>query len=290
MQFDRNGVMVRASQPVRTLKKVTRVITIDSRDRDPTKFVKVNGGASSSDPGDYVVYLPRVYENVVSIRLKSATIQAPTSGLGFNPADLYILMELDGLNRGDETASGADRSGFVDSWFAKLPIDYGVPLSGSTITTLAGTSGVVTVTTAVPHGLFVGQTVNVTGTITSGGAAFNFLNVQITSVPSTTTFTIAVATALTGASTGTALIPGFLFYNDSAYDEQITRYTPPIGRLDRFHVTLRRHQPFSNITTINPVNAPIIFGSGENTFTFEIEYLDNVFDDFSSFETRINRA
>jgi hypothetical protein len=290
MQYDRNGVMVRASQPVRTLKKVTRVITIDSRDRDPTKFVKVNGGASTSDPGDYVVYLPRVYENVTSIRLKSASIQAPTSGLGFNPADLYILMELDGLNRGDETASGADRSGFVDSWFAKLPIDLGSPLSGSTITTLAGTAGVVTVTTAVPHGFFVGQTVNVTGTINSGGAAFSFLNVQVTTVPSTTTFTIAVTTALTGASTGTALIPGFLFYNDSAYDEQITRYTPPIGRLDRFHVTLRRHQPFSSITTINPPNAPIIFGSGENTFTFEIEYLDNVFDDFSTFETRLSRA
>lgn len=290
MQYDRNGVMVRATQPVRALKKVTRVVSIDSRDRDPTKYVKINGGASSSDPGDYVVYLPRVFENVTSIRLKSATVQAPTSGLGFNPTDLYILMELDGLNRGDETASGADRAGNVDNWFAKLPIDLGAPLSGSTITTLAGTAGVVTVTTAVPHGFSVGQTVNVTGTITSGGAAFSFLNLQVTTVPSTTTFTIGVTTALTGASTGTALIPGILFYNDSAYDEQITRYTPPIGRLDRFHVTLRRHQPFGTITTTSPVNAPISFGSGENTFTFEIEYLDNVFDDFSTFETRLTRA
>jgi hypothetical protein len=166
----------------------------------------------------------------------------------------------------------------------------GVAQAGSTVTAASNSGGVVTYTTAIAHGFFVGQTVNVTGTINSGGAAFNFLNVQVTTVPSTTTFTIAVTTALTGASTGTALIPGFLFYNDSAYDEQITRYTPPIGRLDRFHVTLRRHQPFSNITTINPVNAPIIFGSGENTFTFEIEYLDNVFDDFSTFETRLSRA
>lgn len=288
MNFDRNGVIVRNTQPVRSLKKVTRVITIDSRDRDPTKYVRINGGAAVSDPGDYVVYLPRVYENVTSIRLKSATIQAPTSGLGFNPADLYILMALEGLNRGDETASGADRAGFVDSWFAKLPVDVGAPLSGSTITTLAGTSGIVTVTTAIAHGLFVGQTVNVTGNITSGGAVFSFLNVQVTTVPTATTFTIAVTTALSGASTGTALIPGILFYNDNCYDEQITKYTPPIGRLDRFHVTLRRHQPFSSIGLTNPMNAPIAFGSGENSIVFEIEYIDNVFEDVSSFETRLD--
>ena len=291
MNFDRNGVIVRNTQPLRSLKKVTRVITIDSRDRDPTKYVRINGGATVSDPGDYVVYLPRVYENVTSIRLKSATIQAPTSGLGFNPADLYILMALEGLNRGDETASGADRAGFVDSWFAKLPVDVGAPLSGSTITNMLGAAGLVTVTTAVAHGLCVGQTVNITGNITSGGAAFSILNVQVTTVPTATTFTVASSyTVSTNAATGTALIPGILFYNDNCYDEQITKYTPPIGRLDRFHVTLRRHQPFSSISATNPMNAPISFGSGENSIVFEIEYIDNVFEDVSSFETRLDVA
>lgn len=289
MQYDRNGVLVRNTQPVRQLNKVTKVITIDSRDRDTTKFVKVNGGASTSDPGDYVVYLPRVYENVVSLRLKSATIQAPTSGLGFNPADLYVMLSLENLNRSDETASGADRAGFVDSWFAKLPVDTGGPVSGSTITNVLGATGVVTITTAIPHGLFVGQAVNINGTVTSGGATFSILNTQVATVPSTTTFTVANGyTVSTSAATGTVLVPGVLFYNDSTYDEQITRYTPAIGRLDRFHVTLRRHQPFSTITTTSPMNAPIIFGSGENTFTFEIEYLDNSFTDFSSFETRLD--
>ena len=291
MQYDRNGVLVRNTQPVRQLNKVTKVLTIDSRDRDPTKYVKVNGGASVSDPGDYVVYLPRVYENVVSLRLKSSTIQAPTSGLGFNPADLYLLMSLEGLNRSDETASGADRAGFVDSWFAKIPVDTGAPLSGSNITNVLGSAGVVTITTVLPHGLFVGQTVNINGTVTSGGATFSILNTQVTTVPSTTTFTVANAyTVSTSAATGTVLVPGILFYNDNGYDEQITRYTPPIGRLDRFHVTLRRHQPFSSITTTNPMNAPIIFGAGENTITLEIEYLDNVFGDFSSFETHLDNG
>jgi hypothetical protein len=76
-----------------------------------------------------------------------------------------------------------------------------------------------------------------------------------------------------------------LFFNDSSFDEQITHFTPPIGRLDRFHITLRRHVGALGSTT--PLNAPIIFGTSENSFTFEIEYLDNVFDDFSSFETRL---
>lgn len=295
MNFDHNGVRVRNTQPVRSIKKVTRVLTIDSRDRDPTKYVKVNGGATVSDPGDYVVYLPRVYENVTALRLKSATIQAPTSGLGFAPSDLYILLGLEGLNRMDETATGAGRAGFIDSAFAKIALDTAPPLSGSTISNILGTGGVVTLTTPITHGLFVGQTVTINGVVTSGGAVFSFPNVQVTTVPTTTTFTIANAyTVSTSAATGTALIPGIIFYNDNCYDEQITRYTPPIGRLDRFRVTFRRHPATVVLagTTSDPtattVNAPIVFGSGENTLTFEIEYIDNVFEDVSSFETRLD--
>ena len=286
MNFDRNGVQVRTTQPVRSIKKVTRVITIDSRDRDPTKYVKINGGAAVSDPGDYVVYLPRVFENITSLRLKSATIQAPSSGLGFAPSDMYILVGLEGMNRMDETASGADRAGYVDSAFAKIPVDTGSPLSGSTLVSGTVSAGVVTYVTSIAHGLFVGQTVNITGTSVS---SHNLAQVQIAGVPSTTSFTVVSSTATGGPSSGgTVLIPGILFYNDKSYDEQVTRYTPPIGRLDRFHVTLRRHLPLSSVTTTTPVNGPIVFGSGENTFTFEIEYIDNVFEDVSAFETRLD--
>lgn len=208
MQFDRNGVMVRQSQPIRRLKTVKKVLTIDSRDRDPTKFVKVNAGASSSDPGDYVVYLPRVYENVVSLRLMSANIEAPSGGF----TDNYILLELEGLNRGDETSTGANRAGFVDSWFGKIN------------------------------------------------------NPNITKGTTNNDYTI--------------------YYNDLIDQPNVVRYTPPIGRLDRMHVTFRYH-PATVGTT--PNNAPISFGSGnDNTLTFEIEYLDNVFEDFSTFETHLD--
>lgn len=220
MQFDHNGVIVRQSQPGRQLRTVKKTLMIDSRDRDPTKFVKVNGGAATSDPGDYVVYLPRVYENVISLRLKSANIEAPVTD-GF--LDNYILLELEGLNKCDETATGANRAGYVDSWFAKIN------------------------------------------------------NPNITSGSTNKTFTI--------------------FYNDLVDEPNTARYTPPIGRLDRLHVSLRYHPSTVTLTgtSVNPTttsnNAPITFGVGnDNVFTFEIEYLDNGFDEFSSFETRLTRA
>lgn len=212
-------MLVRNTQPVKELRTIKKVITIDSRDRDPTKYVKVNGGAASSDPGDYVVYLPRVYENVISIRLRSAIVRAPSGGTF---TDNYILMSLEGLNKIDETATGAQRSGLVDNAFAKISNP-------------------------------------------------NF----------------------TKADTGADLT---IFYNDKVDEENITRYTPPIGRLDRFHVTLRYHPAtvvptaITNVPTTNPNFAPITFGTAENNFTFEIEMLDNGFTDFSSFETRLNNV
>lgn len=219
MNYDRNGVLVRTSQPVRELRTVKKVLTIDSRDRDPTKFVRVNGGAAASDPGDYVVYLPRVYENVVSIRLRSAIVRAPESGVF---TDNYVLMAIEGLNKIDENATGAQRSGLVDNAFARISNP-------------------------------------------------NF----------------------TKASTGNDLT---IFYNDKVDEENVTRYTPPIGRLDRFHITLRYH-PSAVIPTVTtnapqtaPNFAPITFGTSENSFTFELEYQDNGFSDFSSFETSLASA
>ncbi len=221
MNYDRNGVLVRTSQPVRELRTVKRTILIDSRDRDPTKYIKVNSGASASDPGDYVVYLPRPFENVVSVRLKSAIIAAP-SAAGFTSTENYILLSIEGLDKIDETAPYANRSGFVDNSFARIANPN---LSGQTLT------------------------------------------------PAANTYTI--------------------FYNDNVDEENIVRYTPPISTLDRMHVTLKYHLGNANpdgstVATTRVLNAPITFGTGENSFTFEIETLDNGFSDFSSFQTRVD--
>jgi len=635
MNFDRNGVLVTTSRPKPVLRKAYRTITVDSRDRDPTKYVKVNGGALSSDPGDYVVYFPRPFQKVTRIRLMNAAM------LGVTPSDTYIMMQLEGLNRMDETASGADRSGYVDSTFAKILNDRPVVATGAaytystitgitnrtfttptlsigsasaaTVTAVAGTSvtyggftlptnlgftdslkgsfitltgfanafnngtfqvtgnttttvtvtgnaGATTVgasgtiTTAAtfnlgltvtsvsstivtftstqtilggtvvtiygftgaaaayngtwaitnptpsltftiptPAGVVsgasaptvnstgfvanvggnasitaatansaltnitftasntysVGQNVNVSGytglfaplngnyvVLSASSAAFTvastapipggtfqttgttqptclisasgngsaltytfngahninigqtitvslpnqsggiFMTGVVTSVPSSSTLTMAstynatafvppailvtvnnlqysyvttittsfvtgqylvisgftdtpggvqlakantaaqilqsslstgtsgtfettniiystagLPSTLTAAGTsGTAIISQAIYYNDMSYAPNITYYNPPIGTLDRLHITLRRHLPLSSVTTTNPVNAPITFGPAENTFTFEIEYIDNVFEDVSSFETRLDNA
>lgn len=244
-----------------------RTLTIDSRDRDPTKFVKVINGATSSDAGDYVVYLPRVYENVVSLRLKSATIQPP----GVLPSDMYVLLSLDGLNKIDETASGADRSGYVDSCFAKITNDIDYSGTAIAITSAAALSSVATYTVTAGHPFQVGQIVNIYGYTTAG---FNNSNCRITAVTSTTF--VAATTAGDGSASGNglAVLSRTLQYNDQKCDEFVTKYSPAIGHLDRLRVTWRRHVAPGTLLPINTsssMTAPIVFGTGENTFTLEIE-------------------
>jgi hypothetical protein len=223
MNFDSNGVLTRTTQPVKELRTIKRTILVDSRDRDPTKYVRTAGGSAASDPGDYVVYLPRPLQNVVSIRLKSAIIAAPSGGLAEN----YVLLSIEGLNKIDETAYGANKAGFIDNTFARIS------------------------------------------------------NPNITSGTTNNTYTI--------------------FYNDNVDEENIVRYTPALGTLDRFHITLKYHGGVTSPPAIpgatgtvpldvtsRILNAPIAFGGSENSFTFEVEMLDNGFTDFSSFETRLN--
>jgi len=373
MNYDRNGVLVTTSRPKPVLRKAYRVITVDSRDRDPTKYVKVNGGASSSDPGDYVVYFPRPFQKVTRIRLMNAVL------LGVLPSDNYIMMGIEGLNRMDETASGADRSGYVDSAFAKILNDRPVVATGpsytvSTIsavanrqsttlvpsfTTAAGDGQTITYTSATAHNLAVGLTISFTGFTPAG---YNVTNAVITSVPTNLTFTVAGTTTGVSSGTGTITVKNLvytyalgvsgvltagqyinisglsgatnlaaanttsiilnawavsstyyfetaniatasgsnlvgvgvvgqaIYYNDMSYAPNITYYNPPIATLDRMHITLRRHLPLSSINIMMPANQPITFGPAENSFTFEIEYIDNVFEDVSSFETRLDNA
>jgi hypothetical protein len=85
-----------------------------------------------------------------------------------------------------------------------------------------------------------------------------------------------------------------IYYNDKVDEENITHYTPPIGRLDRFHISLYHHPdtvvPAAGTSPTTANFAPITFGTANHSFTFEIEYLDNGFNDFSTFETRLNNG
>ena len=101
-----------------------------------------------------------------------------------------ILIELDAANTG---TSGITISAFIQDTSATL----------GTISSIASSSDVATVTTASAHGLKVGMYVNVTGSST------NFVNgvYKVASVPSATTFTYAQNSgAANGSAGGTILI------------------------------------------------------------------------------------
>ena len=195
--FDYNGAIVAPSNPVKQLKRVKRSLVIDSGDRDVLKFPKNN---------DVTVYLPRVYENVVSIRLMGAEIPASpvllVGGTAVPATTLYYMIDIEGLNKADECSVGADRSGYPEGHFAKIPVYNG------------------------------------------------------TTNP--------------------------VFYSDNSAQPNIGYYSPPIGKLDRMRIRLRTHGHKSTGNSIywSATNA-------EWSLTFEIETLENSFDDFSSIETRV---
>lgn len=150
--YDYQGTLVSLSKPVKQLRTVKKTLLIDSADRDTTKYYT---------NGDAVYYLPRVYENVVSIRLKSVSLTPianqstnPVTGTarvhlyssGGNTASAtwsgdaavlslvnYFLVDIEGLNKCDEAAIGAQRSTFVDNYFARIPLTKNQNAYGNTI-------------------------------------------------------------------------------------------------------------------------------------------------------------
>lgn len=154
----------------------------------------VNCGAGTNIPvstgwglGYYLGFYPQAY---------TSTSGAITSSFMMNPnPDTYILMELAGLNKLDETGLDGRIAGRIDGAFAKIPL-----------------------------------------------------------------------TQNTGE---------YLFFADNSGTSPLNQrvYNPPISRLDRLAVRLRRHD-----------GRTIDFNGGEHSFTLELELLDNNFDEYSSLE------
>jgi hypothetical protein len=240
MNFDYRGSIVSTSVPTTELRTVKKVLHVDSADRDTGIFYT---------NGDFVVYLPRVYEKVVSLRLMSAEFptlesalthsyssgtNAPTAtytgdtalAITGNAMPNYFLVDIEGLNKSDETSVGSQRSQHSDSFFAKI---------------------------------------------------------------ANTTYSKSIATA---ARTTT-----FIEYNDHSGQENKAYFNPPIGKLDRLRIRTRLHSQQGSqgfIYWTSDQNVATAGGAGTNTnianycLTFEIEYLDNGFDQFSSLSTRLH--
>ena len=131
--FDYNGVQVSPSRPVQKLMKRTRIVHLDSSDRDTNVY---------PNNGRFVIYLPRTYERVTSINIKDAEFpqtrvgttdttvniwtgpDATSSGTGqpIGEQPKYFFMEIQGLNMSDETSPAANRSASTNSVFAKFVV------------------------------------------------------------------------------------------------------------------------------------------------------------------------
>ena len=199
--FEYNGTFVSPSNPGKgVLKKVKRNLIIDSADRDLVKYPR---------NGEFTVYLPKVYENVIAIRLAAAEFPNLGNALVYNrstgsstaiseSSPTYFLIELVGMNRSDECAINANRSGYLDGFFAKI------------------------------------------------------------------------------ANPG---VPGNILYNDHSAQDNIANYSPPIGKLDRLQIKIRDHSQQGN--------SGYIYWATDFSLSLELEFIENNFDIFSSFETRI---
>ena len=141
----------------------------------------VNGFASIVTAGEF-------YQSVASDATTGPqTVYTANNGSsGVNS----ILVELDAANTG---TAGISVTAFIQDTSSTL----------GTVSSIASSSDVATVTTASAHGLKVGMYVNVTGSST------NFVNgvYKVASVPSATTFTYAQNSgAANGSAAGTILI------------------------------------------------------------------------------------
>jgi len=125
--FDYNGVQIAPSKPVQKLVRRSRILHVDSGDRDVNFFQR---------NGNFTVYLPRAYERVIGINIKDAEFPSLSSvkvwDVSLNAEAVtnyfsnattdpnYFFLEIHGLNMSDETVYTADRSASTNSVFGKF--------------------------------------------------------------------------------------------------------------------------------------------------------------------------
>ena len=314
--YDYNGVVVSASRPNKVLRTVKKTIHIDSGDRDTFKYYT---------NGDFWVYLPRNYQNVTSIRLKDAQfpplvvsspllpISASVAGTG-----VYYVTSLGSISVGSTVLiSGyTGNSSANNGRFTVTAITSATAITTtntSSVALAAGNHGNIQLVGAgaathsfnvsgsngqnIPSATYVADTIltapapyfliNLEGLNKSDELAINanrstYSDGFFAKIPATTT--------TYGGST-------FINYNDHSALENIATFSPPIENLDRLHITTRLHSQqdksgFLYWTTDGAVAAAAAAGTNVGSgadfnMTLEVEYMENGFTDFSSFETRL---
>ena len=304
--FDYNGFAVSKSEPKKSLRTVKKTLLIDSADRDTSKYFT---------NGDFVVYLPRVYENVVSMRLVAAEFPSLNSAVGTGVA-------ISSITAGSGTAVVATGATFTGNYMM---------IAGSTNTAYDGVYKVsagsgstsVTILTTNKTGQAAAGGVAFPVTLAAGGTASSFIHsyasgenvssskftddpviafqyyfiVDIDGLNKTDETTVN-AQKSTFSDSFFAKIPAlsntygnvsFIEYNDHSAQENIAKYSPAIGKIDRLRIRTRLHSQQDRSGFFYSTNTGSTGASGTANFnlTLELEMLDNAFDDFSSMETHL---
>ena len=302
--FDYRGVQVAPSHPVAKLRTITKTVYIDSADRDTRKYFT---------NGDFVVYLPRVYENVVSMRLVAAEFPALNSAVGTGIA-INSIDAATGVVTTATTFTGNYMmiAGSTNTAYDGVyKVSAGSPGTSVTILTTNKTGQVAVGGVAFPVTLATGGTAS--SFIHSYASGENVSSSKFTDDPviasqyyfivdidglNKTDETTVNAQKSTFSDSFFAKIPAlsntygkvsFIEYNDHSAQENIAKYSPAIGKIDRLRIRTRLHSQQDRSGFFYSTNTGSTGASGTANFnlTLEIEMLDNAFDDFSSMETHL---
>lgn len=315
--YDYNGVVVAQSAPKKVLKTIKKTIHIDSADRDTTKYYT---------NGDFWVYLPRTYSNVVSIRLKDAQFPpvinypgAATTATGITASSpntgyvTYTVGSTVGISAGNTVVIAGNATAGYNGTFIIQSVPTATTLVVKNATTGAGafSTGTATIVSAgaathsylssdglskgqnIPSGTFAGDTLITTPTYYFLLGLEGLNKVDETSVGANKSTFADSFFAKIPATTATYGATSFIAYNDHSTLENIATYSPPVEMLDRLHITVRTHSQqdksgFLYWTSDGAVATASNTGGIANfNLTLEVEYLENAFSDFSSFETRL---
>lgn len=307
--FDHNGAVVSTSKPTRQLKTVKKVVHIDSADRDLAKYYT---------NGDFVVSLPRVYENVLSIRLKGGEFppvnQAPIAASNIQSITVVssvVTVFLDnvvgysvGQYAGIVNATNQLNNGFFLITSVSLLTGSIVIVNPNAVAQASNAGTALSYSPgALTHAYTRGQ--NYVGTYSSAADApvpYNtfYFAIDVEGLNSSDETAVG-ANRSTFSDSMFAKIPAiasayggqtFIEYNDNSGQDNVAYYKPALGKLDRLHIRMRTHaqQDKSGFMYWTPDGTPATAttANGVNfSLSLEIEMLDNSFDEFSSFETRL---
>jgi hypothetical protein len=309
--FDYNGVVVAPSAPKKVLRTVKKTIHLDSADRDTSKFFT---------NGDWVAYLPRNYQNVTKIHLKSAEFPPlmPINGVVASISSIshggttttYTVGSTNGISAGS-TVVIAGATANNNGRFTVLAV---TSATAFTVSKAAGTgettTGSVTVITsaagAVSHEYAKGPNSFVLtnfSTDTPVTAPVYYFTIELAGLNKTDE-TVVGGNKSTLTDNFFAKIPtmtqtygstSFIEYNESANHDTTAVFSPPIENLDRLQIQTRLHSQQDNSAFIYWTSDGALAtasnrsGTADYNLTLEIEYLENAFDEFSSFETRIRQ-